>query len=225
MSFRQVIPSQALAKQYLQDVLMVHSGPVRVSGHSKGGNVAVFAVSQSAPVIRSRVLEIYNQEGPGFSREFLDDPGYQAILPKIRTYVPQGSIIGMILYRLEEINIVKSSQTGIMQHDPFSWDICGTRMTREERLTENSLFLRLTIEKWLDGMEREDRIRMVNTLYDLLTSGDVEVTDDILQPKSLINYLGRLRTNEQLRKYLASDLTSLLKAAKAARAQLHEGEI
>ena len=98
-------------------------------------------------------------------------------------------------------------------------------MTREERLTENSLFLRLTIEKWLDGMEREDRIRMVNTLYDLLTSGDVEVTDDILQPKSLINYLGRLRTNEQLRKYLASDLTSLLKAAKAARAQLHEGEI
>ena len=225
MSFRQVIPSQALAKQYLQDVLMVHSGPVRVSGHSKGGNVAVFAVSQSAPVIRSRVLEIYNQEGPGFSREFLDDPGYQAILPKIRTYVPQGSIIGMILYRLEEINIVKSSQTGIMQHDPFSWDICGTRMTRMEALTENSLFLRLTIEKWLDGMEREDRIRMVNTLYDLLTSGDVEVTDDILQPKSLINYLGRLRTNEQLRKYLASDLTSLLKAAKAARAQLHEGEI
>ena len=75
MSFRSVIPSQALAKQYLQDVLMTHSGPVRVSGHSKGGNVAVYAVSQSAPVIRDRVLEVYNQEGPGFSAEFLEGPG------------------------------------------------------------------------------------------------------------------------------------------------------
>ena len=58
MCFRREIPSQKLAKQYLQDVLMDHSGPVRVSGHSKGGNVAVYAVSQSVPVIRERILEV-----------------------------------------------------------------------------------------------------------------------------------------------------------------------
>ena len=134
MSFRSVIPSQALAKQYLQDVLVTHSGPVRVSGHSKGGNVAVYAVSQSAPVIRDRVLEVYNQEGPGFSAEFLEDPGYQAILPKIRTYLPQGSMIGVVLYRAEPEIIVQSHEAGIMQHDPFSWDICGTAITRMDAL-------------------------------------------------------------------------------------------
>lgn len=224
MSFRPVIPSQALAKQYLQDVLMVRSGPVRVSGHSKGGNVAVFAVSQSAPVIRNRVLEIYNQDGPGFSKEFLQNPGYQAILSKIRTYVPQGSIIGMILYRAEPITIIQSSETGIMQHDPFSWELCGTSLTRMEALTQSSLFLQLTIENWLLGMEMEDRVRMVNMLYDLLTSGDVEVTDDILQPKSLVNYIARLRGSELIRKYLAADLSSLLKAARKARIQMQEGE-
>lgn len=224
MSFRSVIPSQALAKQYLQDVLMTHSGPVRVSGHSKGGNVAVYAVSQSAPVIRDRVLEVYNQEGPGFSAEFLEDPGYQAILPKIRTYLPQGSMIGVVLYRAEPVIIVQSHETGIMQHDPFSWDICGTAITRMDALNANSQFFRLTMENWLAGFDMDDRVRLVNMLYDLLTSGDVEVMDDVLQPKSLINYVARLRGSELIRKYLASDLNSLLKAARRARLQMMKGQ-
>ena len=223
MCFRSVIPSQALAKQYLQEVLMTHSGPVRVSGHSKGGNVAVYAVSQAAPVLQERILEIYNQEGPGFSKEFLEDSGYQAILPKIRTYVPQNSIIGMVLYRSESVNIVKSFESGIMQHDPFSWDICGTAITRMDALTGNSLFFRLTIENWLAGLDMDSRVRMVNMLYDLLTSGDVEVMDDILQPRSLVNYVARLRGSELIRKYLASDLNSLLKAARRARLQMQKG--
>ena len=203
MSFRSVIPSQALAKQYLQDVLMTHSGPVRVSGHSKGGNVAVYAVSQSAPVIRDRVLEVYNQDGPGFSAEFLEDPGYRSILPKIRTYLPQGSMIGVVLYRAEPVIIVQSHETSIMQHDPFSWNICGTAITRMDALNANSRFFRLTMENWLAGFDMDDRVRLVNMLYDLLTSGDVEVMDDILQPKSLINYVARLRGSELIRKYLA----------------------
>lgn len=224
MSFRSVIPSQALAKQYLQDVLVTHSGPVRVSGHSKGGNVAVYAVSQSAPVIRDRVLEVYNQEGPGFSAEFLEDPGYQAILPKIRTYLPQGSMIGVVLYRAEPVIIVQSHETGIMQHDPFSWDICGTAITRMDALNANSQFFRLTMENWLAGFDMDDRVRLVNMLYELLTSGDVEVMDDVLQPKSLINYVARLRGSELIRKYLASDLNSLLKAARRARLQMMKGQ-
>ena len=224
MSFRSVIPSQALAKQYLQDVLMTHSGPVRVSGHSKGGNVAVYAVSQSAPVIRDRVLEVYNQDGPGFSVEFLEDPGYRSILPKIRTYLPQGSMIGVVLYRAEPVIIVQSHETGIMQHDPFSWNICGTAITRMDALNANSRFFRLTMENWLAGFDMDDRVRLVNMLYDLLTSGDVEVMDDILQPKSLINYVARLRGSELIRKYLASDLNSLLQAARRARLQMMKGQ-
>ena len=224
MSFRSVIPSQALAKQYLQDVLMTHSGPVRVSGHSKGGNVAVYAVSQSAPVIRDRVLEVYNQDGPGFSAEFLEDPGYRSILPKIRTYLPQGSMIGVVLYRAEPVIIVQSHETRIMQHDPFSWNICGTAITRMDALNANSRFFRLTMENWLAGFDMDDRVRLVNMLYDLLTSGDVEVMDDILQPKSLINYVARLRGSELIRKYLASDLNSLLKAARRARLQMMKGQ-
>ena len=55
------------------------------------------------------------------------------------------------------------------------------------------------MENWLAGFDMDDRVRLVNMLYDLLTSGDVEVMDDVLQPKSLINYVARLRGSELIR--------------------------
>ena len=224
MCFRREIPSQKLAKQYLQDVLMDHSGPVRVSGHSKGGNVAVYAVSQSVPVIRERILEVYNQDGPGFSEAFLEDPGYRQILPILHTQVPQSSVIGMILNRAEPIAIVKSNQSGIMQHDPFSWEVQGNRLVAVDSLSGNSIFLQLTIKNWLLGMDMETRVRMVDMLFDLLTSGDVEVTGDLFQPKNLVACVSRLRSSETIRKYLTEDLTGLLHAAKKARLQMGNRE-
>lgn len=224
MCFRREIPSQKLAKQYLQDVLMDHSGPVRVSGHSKGGNVAVYAVSQSVPVIRERILEVYNQDGPGFSEAFLEDPGYRQILPILHTQVPQSSVIGMILNRAEPIAIVKSNQSGIMQHDPFSWEVQGNRLVAVDSLSGNSIFLQLTIKNWLLGMDMETRVRMVDMLFDLLTSGDVEVTGDLFQPKNLVACVSRLRNSETIRKYLTEDLTGLFHAAKKARLQMGNRE-
>ena len=224
MCFRREIPSQKLAKQYLQDVLMDHSGPVRVSGHSKGGNVAVYAVSQSVPVIRERILEVYNQDGPGFSEAFLQDPGYRQILPILHSQVPQSSVIGMILNRAEPIAIVKSNQSGIMQHDPFSWEVQGNRLVAVDSLSGNSIFLQLTIKNWLLGMDMETRVRMVDMLFDLLTSGDVEVTGDLFQPKNLVACVSRLRSSETIRKYLTEDLTGLFHAAKKARLQMGNRE-
>ena len=224
MCFRREIPSQKLAKQYLQDVLMDHSGPVRVSGHSKGGNVAVYAVSQSVPVIRERILEVYNQDGPGFSEAFLEDPGYRQILQILHTQVPQSSVIGMILNRAEPIAIVKSNQSGIMQHDPFSWEVQGNRLVAVDSLSGNSIFLQLTIKNWLLGMDMETRVRMVDMLFDLLTSGDVEVTGDLFQPKNLVACVSRLRSSETIRKYLTEDLTGLFHAAKKARLQMGNRE-
>lgn len=220
MCFRREIPSQLLAKQYLQEVLASFSGPVRVSGHSKGGNVAVYAVSQSAPEIRSRILAVYNQDGPGFAEGFLQNPGYQEILPIVHSFVPQSSIIGLILYHAEVLCVVRSNQTGIMQHDPFTWEVLGTNFVKIDALTGNAIFLKLTLENWLQGLDMETRVRMVNMMFDLLTSGDVEVTEDIFQPKNLVACIARLRSSESMRKYLSEDLSGLFRAAKKARVQM-----
>lgn len=224
MCFRREIPSQKLAKQYLQEVLLTHRGKVRVSGHSKGGNVAVYAVSQLPPMLRNRVIAVYDQDGPGFPEEFLEDPGYRAILPILRTQVPQGSMIGMILHHLEPLSVIKSAASGIMQHDLFSWEVLGTALTAADRLSDNAVFLQNTVEIWLKDTDVDTRVRMVNMLFDLLTTGDVEVTGDLFQPKNLVSYIGRLRSSEILRKYLAEDLSGLFRAAKKARLRMGKGK-
>lgn len=224
MCFRKEIPSQLMAKQYLQDVLSSYSGQVRVSGHSKGGNVAVYAVSQSAPEIRGRVAAIYNQDGPGFAEDFLQNPGYREILPIVHTFVPQSSVVGMILYHAEKLRVVKSNQAGILQHDPFTWEVLGTELVQMDTLTGNSVFLKLTLENWLQGLDMDARVRMVNMMFDLLASGDVEVTEDIFQPKNLVACISRLRSSESMRKYLSEDLSGLFRAAKRARLQMGKKE-
>ena len=97
MSFQQTVPAQRLAEQYLRDVAAEYSVPLRLGGHSKGGNLAVFAAARIGPMIQQRILEVYNNDGPGFTKYMIGDPGYVAVVPRIRTYVPQSSVIGMLL--------------------------------------------------------------------------------------------------------------------------------
>ena len=222
MCFREIIPSQYLAAQYVRDVLMEYSGPARISGHSKGGNLAVYAAAKSIPMLQKRILEIYNQDGPGFTEAMQSDPGYLAILPKIHTHVPQSSVIGMIMYRQEPITIVKSTQIGIMQHDAFSWEIMGKEFVTMESLTGDARFLQLTIENWLAGMDHENKVRMVNMLFELLSSGDVELAPDIFLPRNMKNYIRTIRDSEVTRKFLTEDLTGLYRAAKRARLQMED---
>ena len=97
MSFRQIIPAQLLALNYTHDVWAAHTAPMRLCGHSKGGNLAVFAAARSSPMIQQWIRGVYNNDGPGFSEYMIGDPGYNAMVPRIRTFVPQSSIIGMIM--------------------------------------------------------------------------------------------------------------------------------
>ena len=133
-------------------------------------------------------------------------------------------MIGMILYHLEPLTVVQSAGSGIMQHDAFTWEVIGTRLTPAKTLSGNAIFLRQTVDIWLKGTDVDTRVRMVNMLFDLLTSNDAELTGDIFQPKNLVSYISRLRSSELFRKYLAEDLSSLFQAAKKARLQMSREE-
>ena len=67
MTFQETIPAQRLALQYTEDFASKYIMPMRLGGHSKGGNLAVFAAVKSDPKIRQRILAVYNNDGPGFT--------------------------------------------------------------------------------------------------------------------------------------------------------------
>lgn len=213
MSYQQTVPSQLLAVEYLREVFAEYTMPLRLCGHSKGGNLAVFAASRCSPMVRNSIVEVYNNDGPGFTDYLIGDPGYLAMVSRIHTHVPQSSVIGMLMEHEEPVQVIQSSQIGLAQHDVFSWEVMGKALIPVSELTPESRFLNTTINNWLKEMDLEQRNKMVEALFALLSSGNVEKTVEILQPKNLKNYLKVLGSDEGIRKVLTGEFENLVNAA------------
>ena len=222
MSFQQTVPAQRLALQYTRDVALEHTCPLRLGGHSKGGNVAVFAAARSSPMIQSRILEVYNHDGPGFTEYLMGDPGYIAMVPKIRTYIPQSSVIGMLLEHEEPYTVVKSRQVGLLQHDFYSWEVRGREFVMMEEVSEGSQKLDTTIKTWFAQMSNQERGQLVDVMFGLLGTGGVETAWDIFHPRNIRNYVKTLSSDENLRRVLSSEFQSFIEAARKTRAKLEE---
>ena len=91
-----VVPAQKRAIEYLQKISEHTDGMLRVGGHSKGGNLAIYG-SVMCKSAHEKILEIYSNDGPGFSREFQELPEMKEMMPKIIRIIPEYSIIGTLL--------------------------------------------------------------------------------------------------------------------------------
>ena len=222
MTFQQTIPAQRLALQYTREVSLEHLCPMYLGGHSKGGNLAVFAAARSSPMIQHRILEVFNLDGPGFTRYLMGDPGYLQMVPRIRTYIPQSSVIGMLLEHEEPYTVIRSKSVGLLQHDLYTWNVMGKSFIPMEVITENSQFIDATLKTWFSEMTNQERGQLVDVLYALLGSGSVESVNDLLHPKNIKTYLKTLSSNEHLRKVLSAEFTGLIEAARKTKMRLEE---
>lgn len=222
MTFQQTIPAQRLAQQYIREVSQAWGAPMRVAGHSKGGNLAVFAASRCSPMVRQRILEVFNNDGPGFTKYMMGDPGYLAVVPRIRTYIPQSSVIGMLLEHEEPYQVIRSKSVGIMQHDPYSWEVEGPSFLKVAQITESSQFLDATIKNWFASMTNQERNRLVEVMYTLLTTGGVENAIDIFQPKNIRAYVKTLSSDADMRHILSTEFQGLIESAKKAHAYMEQ---
>ena len=222
MTFQQTIPAQRLALQYTRDVAMEYLRPMYLGGHSKGGNLAVFAAARSSPMIQQRMLGIYNNDGPGFTNYLMGDPGYLAMVPRIKTYIPQSSVIGMLLEHEEPYTVIRSKSVGLLQHDPYTWDVLGNSFLAVEEITEGSQFVDATIKTWFSEMTSLERGQLVDVMYALLGSGGAENVCDLLHPKNIRTYIKTLTSDEYLRKVLSTEFSGLMEAARKTKAKFEE---
>ena len=186
MSFMPTIPSQTEAAEYLDKIAKKVYGKLRVGGHSKGGNLAVYAATKCSPRTKRRILNVYNYDAPGFSREFFELPEYKEISDRIKSVVPQSSVVGMLLENDGRYSVVKSDQTGIMQHDAFSWEIKGTDFVMLEELTKESRDMTAVMNQWLSKMDMEARKNFVNAIYEILVSTKATTITELSDDKSSI---------------------------------------
>jgi hypothetical protein len=168
MSFTSV-PSQLEAVVYLETMAKrIRITPLLPGGHSKGGNLAVYAASFCRRKVQKRIAAVYNNDGPGFNGDVLVAKGYKVVKDRIQTFVPQSSVIGMIFEHDDDYTVVKSTQTGIMQHDLYSWEVSFNDVFRLDRITQKSRFVDRTIKDWISGLDVDQRRIFIDALFDIL---------------------------------------------------------
>ena len=178
MSFMQNIPSQLEAVKYLNEIGSRYRSKLIVGGHSKGGNLSVYASMFCKDRIKKRIVEIINADGPGFDESVFNTENYIKILDKLNTYIPQSSIIGRLLEHDEDYEIIYSTQKGIMQHDIYSWQVNATNLVRIPNLTDDSQFVNKVVRDWLKNTTPEQRKNFVNVIYDILVTTEAKSVND-----------------------------------------------
>lgn len=214
MAFCDEIPSQIEALRYVTEFAESTGMSFYITGHSKGGNLAVYAAAKASDDIKERIIQIYNHDGPGFTEHLMGDPGYLAIVPKIRTYIPQSSVVGMLLQHEEEYTIVKSRHYSLMQHNPYYWEIMGPGFVLMEEVTDSSVKIDKALKKWMEELTIEERSNLIDTVYGFLTEDGASNVKDLLRPKYVGKYITKLRKNEKQRSYMTGELVDLLRTLK-----------
>ncbi|NCC07278.1 MAG: DUF2974 domain-containing protein [Clostridia bacterium] len=178
MSFIMPVPSQCAALKYLEKVGADSGKKLRICGHSKGGNLAVYSAAKCSAAVREQILSVYNLDGPGFNKKMLEDEGYIAVQSKITTIVPQSSVIGMLLEHEEEYTVIKSSQTGMLQHDGISWQALGAKFVYADDMDTGAKLFDASLKDWLSEMDNDQRKRFVDTLFDVLLASNCDTVSE-----------------------------------------------
>ena len=216
MSLSEPVPSQLEAAAYLEKMAGRFKGSLLVAGHSKGGNLAIYAASCCGKTTRRRIVAVYSNDAPGFHRQFVEGRGYRAIRSRIRAFVPQSSIIGMLFEHGETPVIVKSTETGLMQHDLCSWEIIHNDIARAEELSKESVLVDSILRDWINGMETEQRHQFIEALYTILGATHAQSVTELASDwlKSIVGIINSLKhIDEAAKKSIGKAIGDLFRIA------------
>lgn len=216
MSFEASVPAQAEALEYLRAVAAARrSGALRVAGHSKGGNLAVYAAALCGARVQNRIVSVCNFDGPGFLDATLARDGFLDIRDRVRTYIPQSSVVGMLLEHDEPFSVVHSVNSGLWQHDVYSWELERDDFLYVEGVTGSSQFLDATLKKWVASMTPQTREKMVDGVFSLVTTLDATTLRDLWRGGNPLQILRNLTAMDEETRALLLEALSLLRSSAA----------
>ena len=211
--YNRLVPAQRLAKNYLTDVYHAFQGvSLTISGHSKGGNLAIYAAAFQDEETQNSINVIYSFDSPGFQLETIETVSYQNIQPKISHYVPEDSIVGMTLFHSQAPIVVKSRKKGFSQHIATNWQIADKQLERLDDRSDFSYLIDAAVKEWTIDRNDEELKKIFNSCFDLLyeTGAEslIEITSNPIKFSRL--FLERLNLLELAdREFLEHNLTNL----------------
>ena len=181
LTYSREIPAHRSAMTFLEDHLPNLSGRITVSGHSKGGNLALYSAVQSSTALREKIAELLLLDSPGLMKSLLEKPSYQELKAKMIVIRPQDSVVGVMLYWDRPAQLVAAEGIGFAQHNALTWevDLVANDFVYEDQPTELSQRLEETFQEWIETLPNQELKQVCDLVFDTILDSGIESLDDI----------------------------------------------
>ena len=188
LAFLDEIPAQRMAVEYLERIAKKYPDEkIYVMGHSKGGNLAIYSAIKCSDEVKERILRVYSLDGPGFSRSVLESEDYAKVQSKLAILIPQSSTVGTMFEKGDKYSVVKSTNSGVFQHDPYSWVLDGPRFIKLKELSKAGKKNEEQFRRRMSKMTSEEKRDFVETLFDVVDATGARTLTELTRggPKKL----------------------------------------
>ncbi len=174
LAFSEPVPGQLYSVPYLEQAAETIDGRFFVGGHSKGGNLAVYAAMHCDVAVRERIERIYDHDGPGFRPEVRERSAWQEVEGRIHKTVPRSSLVGMLLYTEGSYRVVESKTLGLAQHNPYTWLVKDGDFRVVDEIRPGRKFMDQTLNEWILSLDQEQMRIFVDTLYGVVQASETD---------------------------------------------------
>ena len=174
MAYLSPVPGQAYSVKYLNIVTGFLKKDFYVGGHSKGGNLAIYAAMNCNKKVQKRIIKVYSMDGPGFRPETLEKSDFGAISDRIVKSLPHSSLVGMIFEQNMDYLVVDSKGFGLAQHDPYTWLTENGKFVYIDDITQYQKFMDQTMNEFILGLEKEELQIFVDTMYQVISASQAD---------------------------------------------------
>lgn len=180
---------QEHASKYLNDYHFDNIKPLRLGGHSKGANLAVYAGVFAKEEIVRNIIKIYSYDGPGFKDEIINSNKYQRVLPRVISIIPKDCMIGLMMKNKYQTIITNSDNFSIYQHDAYAWHIIDNHFEEVDKRSEDSILFERILNDWLIKCDESKREAILTTFCSLIENNEIDFKDNEKLSTTFFYYL------------------------------------
>ena len=204
MMYKEFVPAQIEGINYLNN--LDNGYIIKCGGHSKGGNLALVASS----FCNKEISKVFCFDSPGVNKKIYESEEYNKMLDNVITILPDSSIVGRTFNIPKNVKLVKSSQKGVYQHDPFTWEIIKTNFMYVSKPSKDAILFQEGLNEIIDEMTEDERIGFSNSMYKILKgTNNYSLLD--LEGRVLTLISGYFKLSKEDRKYLNKPYKRLIK--------------
>ena len=162
LSYKGQIFSYTLGEEFVNRIIEKYDEQIVLCGHSKGGNVATYLLSQMED--DSRIEHVYSFDGPGFRGQGLFKRKEDR-LKKFTKIVPQSSLVGVLFSNETDIKIIRSRSVLVAQHIPLFWVVRDNDFVYVKKRTLSSRYLEKSLNAWIESLKDDERERFTEIVF------------------------------------------------------------